>query len=216
MNIVKPSYEIMTEISLGGEKELRLIERIARTCYKSEPKTESIDEVKEFVRRLIKRKHLAMIEHSLLTVRFVCDRGISHEIVRHRIASFAQESTRWCNYGKDRFGGITVVAPEFGDSLAEQMAGGSEYAYLVWKRACESAEEAYLYLTGTGKVAPQQARSVLPTCLKTELVMSTNYREWRHFFELRGAKDAHPQVQKLANGLLEEVKTRIPIIFDDL
>lgn len=216
MKIVNPSFEILNEVSENGEKELRLIERIARTCYRSQPKTESFDETKEFVRRLIKRKHFAMIEHSFLSVSFICDRGISHEIVRHRIASFAQESTRWCNYGKDRFGGITVVRPDFGESLATKMENKEEFSYIVWKQYCEKAEEAYLYLTETARVSPQQARSVLPTCLKTEIVMSTNYREWRHFFELRGAKDAHPQVQKLANGLLEELKTKIPVIFEDL
>ena len=213
MKIVNPSYEILSDISEGGEKEIRLIETIARVCYKSEPKNGDFDEAKDFVRRLIKRGHLAMIEHSFLSVKFVCDRGISHEIVRHRIASFAQESTRWCNYSKSRLGSeITVVAPDF----HEFVDSVPEAAFVRWKRHCEKAEEAYMNLTKDCHVSPQQARSVLPTCLKTEIVMSTNYREWRHFFELRGAKDAHPQVQKLANGLLEELKTRIPVIFEDL
>lgn len=215
MKIVPPSFEILNEISEDGEKELKLIENIARICYKSEPKTDSFEETKDFLRRLIKRGHLAMIEHSFLSVKFVCDRGISHEIVRHRIASFAQESTRWCNYSKEKFGGITVIQPELSTSLVTAQGVG-EMSLLTWKRSCEKAEEAYLYLTEVAKVTPQEARSVLPTCLKTELVMSTNYREWRHFFELRGAKDAHPQVRRLANGLLDELRVRIPVIFDDL
>ena len=206
MQVVEPSFEILTDISLNGEKELRFIAGIARTCYKSTAKTDDIEEVKKFVKGLIKRKHLAMIEHSSLTVKFICDRGISHEIVRHRLASFAQESTRWCNYSKDKFGGITVVKPELPD----------EAAYIRWKRSCEKAEEIYFTLTKEYDVPAQQARSVLPTCLKTELVMSTNYREWRHFFELRTAADAHPQVRKLATALLLELSNRIPVIFDDL
>lgn len=209
MQIVKPSFTILTDISEGGEKELRLIERCARVCYKSEPKSNSFDETKDFVRRIIKRGHLAMIEHSSLTVIFTCDRGISHEIVRHRVASFAQESTRWCNYSKDKFKGITVIKPDFGCS-EESMQ------YLAWKKHCKAAEDLYLYLTKESGVLPQEARAVLPTCLKTELVMTANYREWRHFFELRGAKDAHPQVRKLANDLLCELQKRIPVIFDDL
>lgn len=207
MQIVEPSFEILTDISPNGEKELRLIADIARTCYKSTPKSDDFEEVKKFVKGLIKRKHLAMIEHSILTVKFICDRGISHEIVRHRLASFAQESTRWCNYSKEKFGGITVVQPNLPDS---------EMAYLTWKRNCEKAEQDYLYLTKTQNVSAQEARSVLPTCLKTEIVMTTNYREWRHFFELRAASDAHPQIRKLATDLLTRVAGEIPVIFDDL
>lgn len=212
MLIVKPGFEILTDISPGGEKELRMIADIARVCYKSTPKTDDIYEVEKFIERLIKRKHEAMLEHSILTVKFICDRGISHEIVRHRVASFAQESTRWCNYGKDKFGKeITVIEPIFDNENTT-----SEWAKMCWRRACEESEKVYLYLVNDGKVAPQIARSVLPTCLKTELVMTANYREWRHFFDLRTANDAHPQVRNLSRRLLVEVSKRIPVIFDDL
>ena len=209
MRIIEPTYEIVTDISEGGVKELKLIERCARICYKSEPKTDSFDETKDFIRRIIKRGHLAMIEHSSLTVIFTCDRGISHEIVRHRVASFAQESTRWCNYSKSKFSGISVVEPNLGEKR-------DSMAYVAFRKHCQASEELYLYLTKESKKAPQEARAILPTCLKTELAMTANYREWRHFFELRGAKDAHPQVRKLANDLLEELKGKIPVIFDDL
>lgn len=218
MKIVKSGYEILSDISQDGKTELELIEKIGRTCYKSESKTGSFEETKNFVRNLIKRKHLAMIEHSMLSVKFICDRGISHEIVRHRIASFAQESTRWCNYSKGRFGGeITVVEPNFsdGDKFGYESEDYS-YSKLLWKQQCQKAEELYMYLTGTAGVSAQQARSVLPTCLKTEIVMTTNYREWRHFFELRNAKDAHPQIRKLAKDLLLDLNSRIPVIFEDL
>lgn len=214
MRIVEPSYEILTDISENGEKELRFIEKVARTCYKSEPKTGTFEETKLFVKGLIDRGHLAMIEHSMLSVKFICDRGISHEIVRHRLASFAQESTRWCNYSKDRFNGIGVIRPDFSNlKLSKE---GEDTLYYVWQKQCEQAEELYLKMTENGTISPQQSRSILPTCLKTELVMTTNYREWRHFFKLRTAKDAHPQVRALSSALLKELQNRIPIIFDDL
>ena len=212
MIIQKQGYEILNDISEGGEKELRLIEQIARVCYKSVPKTGEFEETKDFIRRLMKRKHEAMLEHSMLSVKFTCDRGISHEIVRHRLASFAQESTRWCNYGKERFGKeITVIEPPFlGDDEKTRT-----WNRVCWRRQCEEAEKIYMYLLDR-KEPPQIARSVLPTCLKTEVVMTANYREWRHFFELRTAKDAHPQIRELATQLLIELNDKIPVIFEDL
>lgn len=207
MKVIKPYYEILTPISPGGIKELKLIEKVGRTCYKSEDRiTEDGESAKKFVKMLIDHKHEAMIEHSFLSVKFICDRGVSHEIVRHRMASYAQESTRYCNYSKGKFGGeMVVIKPYFFNP--------TEMAF--WKDSCEAAEGAYMYLVENGK-SPQEARSVLPNSLKTELIMSTNYREWRHFLRLRTAPDAHPQIRELLIPLLLDLKNQLPIIFDDI
>lgn len=207
MKIVKPSYEILTPISPGGIKELQLIEKVGRTCYRSEDKiTDDGESAKIFVKMLINHGHEAMIEHSFLSVKFTVDRGVSHEIVRHRMASYAQESTRYCNYSKGKFGGeIAVIKPYY--------LGPTELAF--WKDACETAEDAYMYLVENGKT-PQEARAVLPTSLKTDLIMSANYREWRHFLRLRTAPDAHPQIREVCVPLLKELRNKIPVVFDDI
>lgn len=203
---VKPGYEILTPVSEGGKEELRRIELAARTCYKSEGAiTEGSAE--RLVRKLVESGHEAMLEHSQLSVKFIVDRGISHEIVRHRMASFAQESTRYCSYNKDKFGGqISAIVPS---QLEDDM---DIYHVKVAYAACE---DAYMYLLSRG-VSPQIARCVLPTGLKTEVVVTCNYREWRHIFQLRCAKDAHPQIREVMCLLLDELKRKIPVIFDDI
>lgn len=208
MKIINAGYEIMTEISPGGIAELKFIERVGRTCYKSEDKiTEDGESAKRFVRMLIAKGHEAMLEHSILTVRFIVDRGISHEIVRHRIASFAQESTRYCDYSKGKFNReITVIKP---------CVMPSDMEYIRWRASCEEAERAYFALLDYG-ATPQIARSVLPNSLKTELVMTANYREWRNFFRLRTTRAAHPQIREVSVPLLNELKERIPVVFDDI
>ena len=209
MKIIKPSYEILTPISDGGIKELQHIEKIGRVCYKSEDRiTDDGESAKKFVKMLINNGHEAMIEHSSLSVKFVVDRGVSHELVRHRIASFAQESTRYCNYSKDKFGNeITVIKPCFWND-------GTGY-YECWKVACEQSEKYYFELLNGG-ATPQEARTVLPNSLKTEITITANYREWRNFFKLRTAEPAHPQMREITIPLLKELKTLIPIIFDDI
>ena len=183
----------MTEISQGGISELKFIERVGRTCYKSEDKiTEDSESAKRFVRMLIERGHEAMLEHSILTVRFIVDRGISHEIVRHRIASYAQESTRYCNYSKDKFSNeITVIRP------VDIQEGTPEYR--DWLEAMEAAEKYYFALLADG-CKPQTARSVLPTCTKTEIMVTMNLREWRQFLRLRSDEAAHPDIQAYLPG----------------
>lgn len=209
MRIIEPSYEILTEISEGGIKELQHIEKIGRVCYKSEDKiTEDGESAKKFAQMLINRGHEAMIEHSTLSVKFTVDRGVSHELVRHRIASFAQESTRYCNYSKDKFdNGITFIKPFFWDE--------DSYKYKEWKRLMAEAEEGYINLINMG-ATPQEARSVLPNSTKTEITITANYREWRNFFKLRTAKAAHPSMQEITRPLLKELKTKLPIIFNDI
>lgn len=217
MRIIEPSYEILTEISEGGIKELQHIEKIGRVCYKSESKiTEDGESAKKFVKMIIDRGHEAMIEHSSLSVKFIVDRGVSHELVRHRIASFAQESTRYCNYSKDKFdNGITFIKPFFFDE--NEIIPSSQFAskYQMWKRAMELSEYFYLDLLENG-ATPQEARSVLPNSTKTEITITTNYREWRAFFKLRTAKAAHPQMTQVTRPLLKELKIKLPIIFDDI
>ena len=215
MKIIKPSYEILTPISDGGIKELQHIEKIGRVCYKSEDRiTDDGESAKKFVKMLINNGHEAMIEHSSLSVKFVVDRGVSHELVRHRIASFAQESTRYCNYSKDKFGNeITVILPCFFDTGMGILS--NSLVYQEWKSACECAEERYFNLLKMG-ATPQQARTVLPNSLKTEITITANYREWRNFFKLRTAEASHPQMREVTIPLLKELKTLIPIIFDDI
>ena len=205
MNKIKASYIIESEIN--GMELLKQIEKVGRTCYKSEDKITDESAIK-FVKGIISRGHEAMIEHNSLSVRFICDRGVSHEIVRHRLASYGQESTRYCNYTKDKFSNeITVIEPIFW--------GQGTYGYELWESACCLSEKSYFHLLEVG-AKPEEARSILPTSLKTEIVVTMNLREWRHFFKLRTESVAHPQMRELTIPLLAEFKTLIPIAFDDI
>ena len=205
MKIVKAGYEIITPID--REAILRQIEEAGRTCYKSEDKITETS-ASAFVKMLINRGHEAMIEHCGLSVKFICDRGVSHEIVRHRIASYAQESTRYCNYSKDKFGNeITVIEPYFWEK------GSPEYK--LWEAACLHAQQAYFALLENG-ATPEQARAVLPNSLKTEIIVTMNMRAWRHFFALRTSKEAHPQIREIARPLLAELQERLPEVFGDI
>jgi len=205
MRIIKPDVIIIDNLS--GPDILRKIELCGRTCYKSEDKkTDTSSE--QFVRNIIKRGHESVLEHVNITVKFICDRGVSHEIVRHRIASYSQESTRYCDYTSGRFDcGITVIEPCFWNRGSQQ--------YYDWEMACRKAEEAYFDLI-KGGATPQEARSVLPNSLKTEVVMTANLREWRHFLKLRTSPAAHPQIREVALILLDKLKEKVPVVFDDI
>lgn len=207
MKIINASYKILTPIT--GD-ELKNIELAGRTCYKSEYKITE-NSARKFIKMLIDRKHEAMLEHGSLSVKFICDRGVSHELVRHRLASFAQESTRYCNYGNDKFGNeLTFIKPCFWDE-------GSE-SYSAWLAAMDIVEQSYMKLVDLG-ATPQEARSVLPNSIKTEVIMTANYREWRHFLNLRAARatgPAHPQMEELAVPLLRNLTNLIPVVFDDI
>lgn len=221
MNIMKPNFEILTPISDGGIEELKHIERIGRVCYKSEDKiSEDGETAKKFIKMLIDRGHEAMIEHSSLSVKFTVDRGVSHELVRHRIASFAQESTRYVNYSLDKFGNeINVIDINGGIELDAKMNGMPDSIIDVilheWIGAMKDAEKHYMRMIELG-ATPQIARSVLPNSTKTEITITANYREWRNFFKLRTAPTAHPQMREVTIPLLKELKNRLPIIFDDI
>lgn len=205
MKIISPQIEFITPID--GTAVLKRIEQCGRVCYKSEGQiTEG--SAPRFVETLIKRGHEAVLEHCSFTVKFVCDRGVSHEIVRHRMASYCQESTRYCNYGKGDFNGeIIVIEPSY---LIKGTA-----AYDAWKAACEATEQAYFDLLNWG-LSPQEARAVLPNSLKTEVVMTANIREWRHILKLRCSKAAHPQMREVATQLLKGLQEKIPVLFDDI
>ena len=209
MKVIKASYEIVNKDKINGIEILKDIEAVGRTCYKSEANITD-GSAKKFVAMLIDHGHEAMIEHNAISVRFICDRGVSHELVRHRLASFGQESTRYCNYSKNKFGNeLTFIKPCFWEKES------SEYEYIVWRLAMGYAEKMYLKLIEQG-AKPQEARSVLPSSIKTEIVMTMNIREWRHFFDLRCDAPAHPQMRELTIPLLKEMHELIPVVFDDL
>lgn len=211
MKIVQPSHKFETPIDgEHGRAMIRLIESAARTCYKSECKI-TPESASAFVRRLAQvHKHRSVIEHANVTIRFVCDRGVSHELVRHRVASFSQESTRYCNYGDDeKFGGeITTIIP-----IGLERCG--EYAVNAWREAMQACEACYMLMLRSG-CPPQLARSVLPNSLKTEVVMTANLREWHHVLSLRAHKAAHPDMQRLMRPVLADFRQHLPEIFDDI
>lgn len=197
MKIVKPSVRIFDVID--GQQVLKKLEYIGRICYQSRHKIGE-DTAPKFVASLIKKGHESILEHYSFTAIFIVDRGISHEIVRHRLASYAQESTRYCQYDDE----IMVIEPEI----------ESEDWY-EWTVSMDQAEICYQNMLFHG-TSPQIARSVLPTCLKTELAMTANLREWRHFFRMRCSPAAHPSIRAVASKLLEEIRQKIPVVFDDL
>ena len=241
MKLIKPYYEIITPIN--GEQILKQIEFAARTCYKSEGKIEyetkevvientqhgsttiedyTAKSARVLILKLMQRNHEAMLEFGgNITVKFVCDRGISHELVRHRLVSFAQESTRYCDYGNQEH--IVFIIPNWiNDEQIELVQRMNENNYTqiyettkAWYTLILESEQAYNFLIKQDW-SPQQARSVLPNSLKTEINMSANIREWRHILKLRTSDAAHPQMQELMRPLLDELKTKIPILFDDI
>jgi len=201
MKIVKPKVVLLLEHS--REEILQKIEAAGRTCYKSEGRA-TPESAAKFVEGLVARGHLSVLEHVSLTVRLVCDRGISHELVRHRIASYSQESTRYCNYGKADE--ISVILP--GDVPEDY----TDPTFTWWRDSVQSSERSYLALLKLGK-SPQVARSVLPTCLKTEVVMTANLREWRLIMEQRTVDAAHPDMCRLMRPLLRELRRSLPEVF---
>ncbi len=205
MKVIQPSIEILDEIN--GDELLKRIELIGRVCYKSEDKI-TTDSAKVFVANILKNGHESVIEHEKVSVRVICDRGVTHEIVRHRIASYSQESTRYCNYSKDKFGNeLTVIKPIFWDEESNE--------YQLWYDSMQKVEKTYNQMISMG-VKPQEARSILPNSLKTEIIVTMNLREWRHFFKLRACGRAHPQMKEIAGMIFEKLRQQIPVIFDDI
>ena len=215
MKVINAGYSIIDpDLDDPEQKEAKRIykklERIGRICYQSD--VLGTDESAEnFIRRLINRVHEAMLEHAFMTVIFTVDRGVSHEIVRHRLASFAQESTRYCNYSQGKFGNeITVIRPFY--------LNGKEFSYDAWVYAMEEAENQYFNMLNDG-CTPQEARAVLPNSLKTEIAVTANMREWRHILKLRAAGTTgkpHPQMLEVMVPLLNELREKMPVLFDDI
>lgn len=205
MRIIEPYFIIESEIN--GKDVLSHLEKAGRTAYKSEDKITE-DSSSKFIEMISNRGHFSVIEHYNVTVRVICDRGVTHEIVRHRLASYTQESTRYCNYSKGKFGNeLTIIKPCFWDENDEK--------FKLWKETIEIIEKSYNKLIKLG-ASPQEARSILPNSLKTEIVITMNLREWHHFFKLRTSDAAHPQMREVAVPLLKEFQSKIPIIFSDL
>ena len=208
MKVINAGYEIISD--LNGAEILKHIERCARVCYKSEDRITD-GSAEKMVAALIRSSHEAMLEHYSFTVKFICDRGVSHELVRHRIASFAQESSRYCCYAKDKFGKeLTFINPCFWEPDSDN--------YARWFHEMDEAEKTYLAMIENG-ATPEQARDILPTSIKTEIVMTANLREWRHFFKLRAegvTGKPHPQMLEITIPFLKELKQKIPVVFDDI
>lgn len=210
MNIVTSSFKI---VNFTPDLQ-KSIESAGRVCYKSEDKIcEGSDE--KFIEHIKGLHHDSVLEHGSITVSIICDRGISHELVRHRIASFSQESTRYCNYSKDKFGGeITVI--DLATGFSYDLSRPTDYRkYQIWRKAMTNAEQSYFEMLNAGATA-QEARSLLPNSTKTEVVMTANPREWRHIFKMRASKSAHPQMQEIMVPMLSEFKLVWPVIFGDL
>lgn len=205
MRIIEPYFEIMEEIN--GLKMIERIEKYGRICYKSEGKI-SDGSAQKFVKSILKNGHESVIEHEKISIKIVCDRGVTHEIVRHRIASYSQESTRYCNYFDDKFGKeLTFIRPVFWKNDRDKMS--------IWEQSMQKIEDEYNMLISLG-AQPQEARSILPNSLKTEIIVTMNLREWRHFFILRTSKRAHPQMRQVSLKLLLELKKIVPVVFDDI
>lgn len=212
MKIIKPYIELIDAPDYGAT--LKKIERIGRVCYKSEDKITDTS-AEQFIRSIIKRGHESVIEHESITVKVICDRGVTHEIVRHRIASYSQESTRYCNYTGEKFEGqisVIDIATGFGWDLAKE---SDRKKYDIWTNAMMEANWHYQQMIDAG-AKPEEARSVLPNSTKTELVMTMNLREWRHFIRLRGSRAAHPQMREIAQMIGEDFSNRYPVFFEDL
>lgn len=200
-----PSIEILTDVD--AYKIMKNIETCGRVCYKSENLINE-ESAKKFIKRIIASGHESVLEHEKLTIKFICDRGVSHEIVRHRIASYSQESTRYCNYSQEKFGKeLTLIRPCFWKDDEEK--------YRIWCDVMEKVECSYNELMSMG-AKPEEARSILPNSLKTEIVVTMNLRELRHFLRLRTSTKAHPQMREVANMLLRYVKESLPVFFEDI
>lgn len=205
MKVLNPSVSL--EGDFNADAIMKHIEKAGRVCYKSESNI-SNDSAEKFIRNILKRGHESVIEHASITFKIVCDRGVSHEIVRHRIASYSQESTRYCNYSQDKFGNeLSFIKPCFWETDSE--------SFKIWKSTMLQIEKNYFSLIDNG-ASPQEARSILPNSLKTEIYVTMNLREWRHFLKLRTSKAAHPQMQEVSIMIYNILVKKLPAIFDDI
>jgi len=214
VKLIRQSFEVLTPID--ADAIMRELERSTRLCYKSEDKI-GPGTADKLVRSIIKNGHHAMLEHQNLRFRFITDRGVTHELVRHRLCAVAQESTRYCNYSKGKFGGeCTFIIPSwFSEMVFPEPNSWRTEKEAIWSKAMHSAEFYYMEMIRLGQPA-QQARSVLPNSLKTEIDVTANIRQWRHILNLRTAPAAHPQMRDLMLPLLALLKEELPILFSDV
>ncbi|OUN08370.1 thymidylate synthase (FAD) [Flavonifractor sp. An92] len=220
MKIIEPIVELINPPPY--ETALKTIEIAGRTCYQSGDKMTD-GSAEDFIRRIVERGHESVLEHIGLTARFICDRGVSHEIVRHRIGAYSQESTRYCNYSMDRFDGeITVI--DLASGFKYDLNNPRDLAkYQEWMAAMDDAERHYMRMLELGATA-EEARSVLPSSLKTAVIVTYDIREWRHFLRLRCDKAAHPQMQQAAHPQMQQAANLAknpltqwgPVFFEDL
>ena len=205
MKIIEPSVELVDDFDAA--EIMRKLERAGRVCYKSEGNITG-DSAEKFIRGIIKRGHESVIEHASVSFKIICDRGVTHELVRHRVASYSQESSRFCDYSAGKFGGeLTFIRPCFWSEDDEN--------YRLWLRSMELAEKNYLAMRANG-AKPEEARSILPNSLKTEIFVTMNLRELRHFLKLRTSPKAHPQMRQVALKIFSILAEKLPAIFDDL
>ena len=206
IRVIEPGFEYLDDIN--GDKILKKLERCIRTCYKSENNITD-DSAKRMVEMVIKSGHTSTLEHENLSVKFITDRGVTHELVRHRHCGFSQESTRYCAYEKDKFGNkLTVVKPVLLQKDSVQ--------YNFWKESMDTIAKQYFDFKQKFEVKNDLARGLLPNDLKTEICVTASLREWRSIFELRCDKAAHPSIRYLMTSLLEDLHKKIPVVFDDL
>jgi len=207
LKLIKTSFQILTDLN-NPTLIYQAIEKAGRTAYRSEGKITDTS-YEKFIQLIKSKNHESVLEHQSISVKFIMDRGLTHEIVRHRLSSFTQESTRYCNYSDDKFGNdLTFINIEpFLKNPFESMQ--------VWMNCIEYIEKSYLALIELGET-PQIARSVLPNSLASEIVVTANMRQWRHIFDLRTSKAAHPQMSDLMIQLLKEFKEKLPLLFDDI
>ncbi len=205
MKIIEPSVELVDDFDAAAV--MKKIERAGRVCYKSEGNIKD-DSAEKFIRGIIKRGHESVIEHATVSFKIICDRGVTHELVRHRLASYSQESSRFCDYSAGKFGGeLTFIKPCFWSDDDEN--------FKLWKKTMALLEKNYLALRAGG-ARPEEARSILPNSLKTEIFVTMNLRELRHFLKLRTAKAAHPQMREVALKIYQILVEKLPAVFDDL
>lgn len=205
MKVIRPS--VVLESNLNETEIMKHVEKAGRVCYKSEDRINE-ESAEQFISGILKRCHESVIEHSCATFKITCDRGVTHEIVRHRIASYSQESTRYCNYSQEKFGNeLTFIAPCFWDENSKN--------FKIWESTMQNIEDQYFCLLNEG-ATPQEARSILPNSLKTEIFVTMNLREWRHFLRLRTSKAAHPQMREIALEIHDIFMKNIPVFFSDI
>lgn len=218
MKIIEPSVQLMRDFD--GNEVLKFIELCGRTAYQSANNITD-DSAEKFVRNLIKRGHESVLEHFSATFKIICDRGVMAELTRHRLASFTIESTRFNDYSK---GEVTFIKPCYWneprviehDLPSRPAADVNEISLDHWKDLMYDIEALYRAMRLGGSIPPEQARAILPNSLKTEIVMTANLREWRHILKLRTAKDAHPQMRQVANMILDILKEKLPVVFEEI